>query len=93
MIKVLIAALFLSFATVAHAYDAVEHQRDRIISDIPPRIAPDDQPESSECARAKTPESASTQEEIAREAISGEVRPIPNYPADCPSENNQRYEA
>ena len=93
MIKTLIPAVFLALSSLAHGYDAIEHQRDQIISDFPAPIDDAENQESTRCARVKTPEEESTEDEIIRESSTGEVRRIPNYPEDCPSTYNQRYEA
>ncbi len=82
--NLIISSLVLALATLpAYAYDAFEQQRDRVISDTPYQphtgeLAPD-----LPCARAKTPESPRSQQEIMGDSNAGRVQPLENYPMEC----------
>jgi len=78
------SSLVLALATLpAYAYDAVEQQRDRVISDTPYQLLNRELAPDLPCARAKTPEAPRTQQEIMDDSKNGRVEPLENYPMGC----------
>jgi hypothetical protein len=93
MKKIMFTLLLSALSTGSFAYDSVEFSQAQVISDTPVDIRPNAQKPSSECGRAKSPESERTPFEVAQDRQEGKVRPIPNYPGHCVPHVLQRHEA